>query len=470
VKVSSKEQPHREAVLTIELDPEEVEPYLERAYRKLVQQTNIHGFRKGKAPRRVVEQIYGREYLLNEAMDFLLPEVTTKAMEDASLDVGGVPSVNLDQLDPPSITATVPLTPTVDLGDYLDVRVPKEAVNVTPEQVNEILEQLRMDTAPWEPVEEPTVMDDLLNVTVRGWTDEKEFLNQERSDFVPREGTRIPVPGFAEALVDMKAYETKQFTIAVPEDFEHAEVAGKSCTFEVTVHIVKRKKPGPLDDEFAKSVGEDYESLADMRKKIEDNLAKNQEHAINVQHQRETLQKVMESATIELSPLIVEHELEHMLHSHEDAVRSGRMTPEQYQQYLSWVGKSAEEIREASWPEAEERIKRTLVLREVAEQHNLDASDEEMRAEIETLAAGAGPDADAIRKSFEDDDDRMDALRRFVVNQKTVEFLSERAADNQASEPKASAASDTPGEGPTASDGAGPAQPEAKKQDENGGK
>lgn len=427
MKVETTEQPQREAVLDIQLDPEEVEPFLERAYRKIVQRANIQGFRKGKAPRRIVEQIYGREYLLQEAVEFMLPEVTSKAIQEGSLEIAGIPSVNLTQLDPLSITATVPLTPTVDLGDYKSIRIKKDPVKIDKMQIDKVLEQLQMDIAPWEPVEDATGYEDLLNVTVRGWTEDKEFLNQERADFVPRIESRIPTPGFAEALIGIRAHETKEFVIDVPEDFEHQEVAGKACNFEVTVHIVKRKKPGKLDDEFAKSIGEGYESLTDMRTKIKGELTQSQEMVLNNQHQQDTLNKVLEGARIELSPLLIDHEADHVIGDYQESLNTGRMTAEQYQQYISWAGKSPEEIREESRTEAATRIKQNLILQEIVSTQNLAVTDEDMEKEITAIVERAGPQGEVIRENFQGQD-RLDSLRRFLLNRKSIEFISDLAA------------------------------------------
>ena len=428
MKVTTKEQPPREAVLTIQLDHPEVEPYLERAYRRVVQRANIPGFRKGKAPRRIVEQLLGRDYLLGEALDFMVPEVTNKAVAEAGLEIGGLPSVNVEQLDPPSITATVPLTPTVDLGTYRELRIAKPKVKVERGQIDEEVERIRWAVAPWEPVEEPVALDDLLNVTVKGWAGGKEIVNMERADFVPREGARVPAPGFAEALVGMKAYETKELTLAAPEDFEYPEIAGKECRFEVVVHIVKRKAPGQLDDEFAKGVGNGYESLTDMRSKIEAEIAQNEERVVTSRHQEEAVEKVVEGATFVMSPLIVDHELEHLLSNHQEALRTGRMTFEQYQQYIQWTGKSVEEIREAARPEAEARVMRSLVLEKVAKEQSLTVSDEEIAAEVDRLAADAGPDEKRVRELFEEEE-RRDSLRGLLLNRKAVDTLSGLVAD-----------------------------------------
>jgi trigger factor len=134
-------------VLTVELDPADVEPYLDRAYKQVVRRANIPGFRKGKAPRRIVEQLYGRAYLLNESLDSMVQELTYKAVDEKAIEIGGIPQINLEEFDPPKFTATVPLVPTVDLGSYETVRVPREPAEVDETQVDNLLERLRLEQA-----------------------------------------------------------------------------------------------------------------------------------------------------------------------------------------------------------------------------------------------------------------------------------------------------------------------------------
>ncbi len=423
MKVTTEERPQQEALLNIELEPDDVETYLERSYRKTVKRLNVPGFRKGKAPRRIIEQLYGREYLLNEALDFMLPEATNRALEESSLEVAGVPSIKLEQLDPPSFTATIPLTPKVDLGNYLSLRIPKERTRISKEQVANVVEQLRLDMAPWEPIDGSVAYGDLLNITVRGWAGEEEILSSERADYVVRERSRLPVLGFAEALVGAKSDQRLEFTIEVPEDEDNPQVAGKSCGFEVTVHDVKRKSLPPLDDEFAKGVGEGYETLAALRSKVEEDLTRQEEQASEARYQEQMLDAVLRNATIDFSPLLVDHEVEHQLHDHAEALRTGRVTVEQYQRQLEWAGKSAGEVRDASRPGAEAQIRRALVLREVIEQHRIEVSDDEIKAEVEKLATDSGAQADAVRKIFASEEGRT-SLRRTVVSRKAMEMLT----------------------------------------------
>ena len=444
MKVTTEEQPHREALVNIELEPEEVERYLERAYRKVVQRVNVHGFRKGKAPRRIIEQMYGREYLLSEAVDFMVPEAANQAVQEASLEAAGSPSLSLEQLDPPRISATVPLTPTVDLGEYLSVRVPKEPVEVSGERVDEVLKQMSIELAPWEPVEGPAALDDLLNITVRSWTGEQEIINNKHIDYVPREGSQLPVPGFAEALVGLVPEQHHEFTLESSGGTDESQ-AKTSYQFAVTVHEVKRKNPAPPDDEFAKGVGEGYETLEALRQKVREDLTAEEERGAAARQQEAVMEAVMGGATLELSPLLVDHEVEYQMRDREAALRNHRINLEQY---LRTVGKSREELREESRPAAEARIKQEMVLREVGRRHQLEVSEEELKAEVDALVARAEGQADTVRKLFEAPE-HEESLRNMVQRRKATEFLV-NVALGQGPEAADSSVDATTGEGPSA--------------------
>jgi trigger factor len=277
-------------------------------------------------------------------------------------------------------------------------------------------------------VELPVAMEDLLNVTVKGWAEGKEILNMERADFIPRPDARVPAPGFSERLIGMAAYETKDFIIEVPDDFEYSEIAGKNCQFEVLIHIVKRKAPEALTDEFAKGAGTGYESLSDMRAKIKAGFLQSEERLIDSRHQDDALEQLQNKAKFEMSPLIVEHEVEHLIEDHQEALQTGRMSVEIYQQYLQWAGKTADEIREAARPNAASRVKRSLILEKLTEENDLAVSDAELNSEIERLAIENSTEQDKVRELFQDPE-RIASLNRLLLNRKALSFLSDLTAN-----------------------------------------
>ena len=330
MKVSTEQREPREAVLTVELDDEDLEPYLHRAYRRTVRDLSIPGFRKGKAPRRVVEQIYGRSYLLNEVMDAVVQAFTAKVIDDEGMDVGGPPQVAIEQYDPPRFTATVPLRPRVDLGDFESVRVPMPEVSVEDEQVEATLERMRFDLAVWEPTEGVVRMDDLINLTIVGWVDadgeRRNLVRSEETDYIPRPDTTIPLPGLDEALVGLPLGEQRTFDLEVPADFREPDLAGKRAQFEATVHSIKRKHLADLDDEFAKGVGEGYASLGELRDRIRGDLLEREERVAQTRHREEALTRVAEGASIVISPIIVDQALDHYVHERQESLKTGRMS------------------------------------------------------------------------------------------------------------------------------------------------
>ena len=446
MKISTEQREPREAVLTVELDNADIEPYLDQAYRQTVRRLNIPGFRKGKAPRRIVEQMFGRGYLLNEALDTVIQEFTSKAVQEEGLDIGGIPSVSLDEFDPPQFTATVPLQPLVDLGNLDSVRHPKEDVELPEDRVDATLEQLRMELAVWEPADDAVQMDDLINLTITGWVENEdgtrnEIVRSEETDYVPRPNSTFPVPGLDEGLVGLPVGEQRTFDVEVPEDATNAEAAGKTAHFEATVHSIKRRSLPELDDEFAKSVGDDYESLEALREKVRENLFEREKRLADIQHQDETLAKVTEEASIAISPLIIENEVQYYVQGREDDIKAGRVGFEEYREYLTWQGMSDEEVQEQARPKVEERLKRAHVIRAVAQREGIEATDEDISEEVERLLEGSGELIDEHRKQLDDPDSR-ESIRRMLVQRRTLEYLSNLALRDApaAAKPKARAA------------------------------
>lgn len=427
MKVTKEELPQRETLLTIELEPEDLEPYLERAYRKVVQRTNIPGFRKGKAPRTVVEPFIGREALREEALEVLLPEVVDLTIEEQHLEPGGRPSVELVQTDPVMLKATVPLMPLVELDDYRAIRVDEEPVEITDEKVMEVLEQIRQDQAPWEPADRGVALGDQVVLDARGVKDGREILNQKGIVYFAVKGNPSPVPGFVEELVGLEAGQDKEFTLTIPQDYRDQELAGRECTFHVTVHEIKEKRPVELNDEFAKGVGEGYDSLEVLREKVRSDLQSQAEQEARRSYEDKVIQMVADQAKVEISSLLVEQEVDHLLADEEEALRRQQVGMDQY---LQNVGKSAEDHREELRSAALPRLVRNYALRKVAELEGLEASPEDVEEELNSLVKGASAQADSVRRTFDTPEGKR-SLSRMIVSRRTVERLTEIARGQQ---------------------------------------
>lgn len=424
MKVTQEETVNRQAVLEIELDPEEMEPFLDRAYRRLVQRAAIPGFRKGKAPRRVLERYMGRGALLSEAIDFLIPETTAKAVDEQELVALGAPDIDIIQVDPTILKATVPLKPAVDLGDYLNLRIEEEESSENLEdEVQHVIQELRRNSAPWEPVERPVQEDDLITMHVLVEVDGDVLTDQKDVPYVVQKELDRPFPGFAGHLEDIAPEETKEFTVTLPDDYQDPNVAGKEANFTVTVLDVKEKKLAELDDEFAKGIGAGYENLEALTEQITQDLMARQERNAEQQFQELVLSAVIEGSTVELPPLLVEHQVDHLLNEQQQQLSQGGATLDGY---LEAAGKTLDELREEAREEATRVLSRAWILTAISEEQELEVTSDEVDFEIAQLAGGVGQETSTLWEAFNNQGAR-DSISRIVLTRKANERLTQIA-------------------------------------------
>ncbi|MBI2855682.1 MAG: trigger factor [Chloroflexi bacterium] len=438
MKVSQGEQSQSQVVLNIEVEPEELEEHLNGVYRRVVQQVNIPGFRKGKAPRAVVERFVGRDVLIEDALESLVPSMTSRAIQEQSLDVVATPRARVTQQNPVIIEATVALRPTVELGDYHQIRLEPEEVEVTSEQVDQLVEVLRQQMGTWEPVERPVEFGDMVTMDVTGIVEERPVVEDEGVDYIVSQESSNPMPGFGEQLVGIGTGEQREFSLLFAEDYPDPDLAGKVCAFTVSVAEVKERKLPEPDDEFAKSLTMGAETFAELWSKLEEDLRQQSQSAVKRRFEDHVVNTVIEGATIELPELMVDDEIHHVLADQEEALRRQQVSMEDY---LSTVGKTPEEIHEEARPAAVERITRTLVLRKVAEEEGIEVSDAEVEEEIGSMLEGQEPREEPLRAMLTSEDGRI-SITNVLKNRKTVERLTQIARGESvsaSSEPEESA-------------------------------
>ena len=419
VKITQDDVVDRQTTLHVELEPEDVDKYLDRAYKRVVQRTNVPGFRKGKAPRAVLENYVGREALLEEALEFMLPDCTASAIEQQELIASGTPDVELVQMEPAiQFKATVPLEPLVDLGNYREIRLETEPVEVTDEQVAEVVEGLRREAAMWEPVDRPVALQDMLTITATGKVEEEVVLEEKDGVFIPEESDR-PFPGFSLQLVGIARGETKEFTLSIPEDFRDTRLAGKECHFSVQVMEIKERILPELDDEFAKGVGEGFESLEALCKKLGEDLRQGAESEARNRYHEEILETILRGASISLPPMLVEHEIEHLVEQREQALQNERVSMDEY---LLRAGKTTEELREEMRQEAITRMNRSFLLVELAKTEGIEVSDPEIEDRIKAMTSGSTPSERELGRFFNSEEGRS-SVRSMLRNSKVFEEL-----------------------------------------------
>src|SRR4051812_860915 len=435
VKISTQELESSQVLLEIEVDPPRVERAVDQAYKRFAHRLNVPGFRRGKAPRPIVERMVGREALLEEAIEQLVPQVYQEAVGEAGLTPIEQASVEVVETDPLRIKATVPVRPSVQLGEYRRIQRDLTIPEVTEEQVQEVLDQLREEHATWAPVERAVQFGDRIAMDVHGAAGEEVVSDRQDVEYVVAEDATRPLPGFSAQLVGLQAGESKEFTISVPADYEDAELAGKEPTFKVTVHWVKEKHLPDVDDAFASTVGQ-FATLAELREKVESELKVRAEATARREFQDGVVEAVVGAATLELPPQAIEKEAERRRERMAAGLSRRGISLEQYQRL---VGKSDDDLNEELRTEARRELLRELVLDEVAKAEAIEVAPSEIEAEIRAMA-GESADAAQVRKALARQEAR-ERVEHLVRERKAVERLVALASGEaaEATAPEATA-------------------------------
>lgn len=381
LKVTREDAENRQAILHIEVEEDRVERHLQQTHHKVAARVDIPGFRKGKAPRRVVEQFVGRDYLLEQAMETLVPESVAAAVKDSDIESTHTPPrVNVVERDPVfKIDATIALAPVATLGDYKKLQFEDDLEVVEESQIEEQLTRVQESQSTWEPVTRSSKMGDMLNIDAKGEVDGKEFANVNGGDYQIEAGTVNPVPGFAEQLKGIREGGSKEFELIVPSDYPSEEFAGKIAKFSVQVSSVKKKETPKLTNAFVVSLGEDLKTVSDLRARIIENLETQAKDRLRRSLEEKIVDALVEGAKFEISPMTIEHEAEHIL---EDQQRQLAQYNIDFQKYLQGTGKSMDDIVAEARESAELRLKRTLVVDTLVETDEPIVTDEDVAIEV----------------------------------------------------------------------------------------
>jgi trigger factor len=418
VKVTLERLPESRVSLDIEVEQDQVEKSLDVAYRRLAPQVRVPGFRPGKAPRNMIERQIGRQRLMSEALDDLVPKVYNEAIESEDVDAIAQPELESVELEPVRLKFTVPVRPTIDPGDYRSVRVEKKPVEITDEQVQEQIDMLRRRHATHAPVERPVQWDDILIADVKGEVDGEQFVEDENAEFPLREGATLLVEGLAEAFVGMKKGDEKSVELEMPEDFQVERLQGKQATFTISLREVKEEQLPDADDDLANQVdAESFPTLEALTTRIRESLTEQAQREADAEFESEVVEKMVEGATLEYPKVLVESEIDRLV---EQSTGGDRQS---YATYLQRVGRSEAEFRESLRETAEARVKRSLILSQIAEAEGIEVSEDEIAAEIDSIAEPMGDDAERFKEMFSSPEGNA-SVRRNLLNKK----LSERLA------------------------------------------
>ena len=405
MKVSTQEIEQRQVVLEVEVEDERVERALDQAYKRIAQRVKVPGFRPGRAPRPLVERMVGREAILEDAVEHLVPEVYRTVLEEQQIKPAGQPSLEVTSTEPLHFKATVPLEPSVQLGDYRSIEVALEPIIADDASVDEVIERLRENHATWAPVERAAQIGDRVGIDVSATRGERSVMDTHDAEFVLDPNGPEPAPGFSEQIVGLEGGQQRTFTMGGPkegksEEAESAEgdesAASEPTVFEVTVHWVKEKQLPELDDEFARTVGE-QETMEALREEIRDRIRSGKEQQAREKQREEIVKLAVDGARVEIPPQLVERQARQSLDTMASMLDRQGISVEQY---LQFTGKDPDEFRSELMSDAESSLKRSLVLEAIAREEGLAASDDEVREEIQLASQSAKDPARTARQAF----------------------------------------------------------------------
>ncbi|MGB2885536.1 MAG: trigger factor [Dehalococcoidia bacterium] len=424
MKVSTDRIEGSQVVLNIEVDAEEMESAIKKAYHRLGAKTTVPGFRKGKAPPEMLERYFGREALVEDAVEHLLPEVYDRAIQEQEVDAIAQPQVEVLQIDPLSFKATVPVQPTIELDDYHQVKFEQETVVVTEEEEAEALEKIRYMQAPWTPMERPAKSGDLLAIDVEGTVEGEVVINEKEGWYQLSPDLPNALPGFAEQLEGAEKGEERVFTLTLPA--EQGESGGKECSFKVLVNEIKEKKLAEMDDDFAKSLGQGLETLDSVKEKIAADLRSRKEMEAKNNLEEKAIKALVDLARAEFPDIMVQNEIDHLMSEQERHFgdRHG------LEDYLNRLKKTQEEFRNELRPMAERIVLRSLVLQRFAELEGIEVSAADIDAEVENMMQYASDEG--VRRLF-DSSSARESLRRNLFIRKAIDRLAEIATAGEAS-------------------------------------
>ena len=422
MNVTRESENPTEVTLSILMDSEDEEPFLNRSYRRLAGRVRIPGFRPGKAPRSVVESHLGRATLVQEALEFMIPESLDQVLREHEIRAFTEPQLEVLDLEPVSFKAVVPLEPTVDLGDFHSIRLQPTEVEIGDEDVTRVLESLQYESAPWEPTDRPVVFGDLVTMNVRGTIAGEDVINDEGVDYIPQMDNNLPVPGFSVYMEGMTEGQEKEFTLPLPEESIPEDSAASECHFHVEVISVKEKKLPELDDEFAKGVREGFDDMEALSEHIRQRLTEDAEATALRELERNSLEEVKKIATVQASELIYQREMESIREDHERTLRNQRLDMDTY---LRFTGQTEQEWEEQLRPQAEDRLTTFLVLRKLAEQEEVEVEPSDVDEEIDRLMENSAEEtAEGLRRMLSTEDSR-ESIRSSLLNRKVMARLVE---------------------------------------------
>jgi trigger factor len=463
LEITSEDLGNRQVMLTIALDTDRVDRALRGAARRVSRDYNIPGFRRGRAPFQVVLQRFGREALLQEALDDLGQEAIQEALEREALDPYDVPKLEDIQLEPLVLKLRVPLRPKVDLGDYRELRVQPPEVTVEDTEVEEELERIRQANVILEPADgRPAQLDDWVSVDMRAEVNGEPFIEEEAQALVLDSRDDEWAEGLADEIVGLEEGEEKSFTLTLGDDWGE-DKAGKEAIFNVKVLEVRNRILPDLDDDLARTVG-DFDTLEELRESIREQFKADRQREADNAYTEEVLQALVDQAEIEYPPEMIEDQIDDMV---EDLER--RLEPQKIalEDYWKLTGQTEEQFRESLHPRAERTARRGLALGALATAEGLEVEGEEVNEQITRLTADWRESGEELRQALSAPESMRSIATSLLTDKVVQRLLAIARGEAPALEEAVQAEESVTGE-PAPAEESGPADELAQTQPESG--
>ena len=415
------------AKLTVEVPAEEVEKALQAAYMKEKNKISIPGFRKGKVPRAMIEKMYGAAVFYEEAANILIQDNYAAAMEESKEDIVSRPTIDIVQIEsgkPFIFTAEVAVRPEVTLGKYKGVQVTKIDTTVTDEEVEAALEKEQQKNSRTVTVtDRPVANGDTAVIDFEGFVDGVAFEGGKGENHPLEIGSHSFIDTFEDQLVGHNTGDEVEVNVTFPEKYQAADLAGKPAVFKVKINEIKTKELPELNDEFASEVSE-FDTLAEYKEDLRKHLEVEKENEAKRTKEDEALKKIIDKSTMELPEAMIDTQCENMINEFAQRIAQSGLSMEQYMQFS---GMTIDGLKEQVRPEAETRIKSSLVLEQIAKDENIEVSEDEINAEIEKMAAQYGMEADKLKEYLGDAE--KESIKRDLAVTKAVDLIMENVKE-----------------------------------------
>ncbi len=415
------------AKLTIEASAEDFEQAIEKAYQKSRNKLSVPGFRKGKVPRRMVEQMYGKEIFYEDAANIVIPPAYAKAVDECTEEIVSHPTIDIVQAEagkPFIFTAEVALKPEVVLGKYKGIEVEKADLSVTDEEIDAAINKERENNARTISVDDRAVKDgDMIVLDYNGFVDGETFDGGKGENYPLTIGSNTFIPGFEEQLIGAEIDKEVEVNVTFPEDYQASELAGKPAVFKCIVREIKEKELPELDDEFASEVSE-FDTLAEYREDVKKNLTETKEEEAKAAKEEKVIEAIIADAQMDIPDAMLETQQRSMADEFAQRIQMQGITIDQYFQF---TGLTKAAFLEQLKPQAEQRIKTRLVLEAVAKAENMEASEEEYNAEIKKMAEAYQMEEDKVTEMISDFERK--SIKEDICIRKALDFAVENVVE-----------------------------------------